>query len=386
MTRPGGLAKRLLITQVGVIAISAIAMIVVGILITPSLFTHHLSMAGEPDPLVQEHALQALASTVAVAGSVALVVALAAAAISSWFLVIRIARPLDQLAAAAQEIEAGTFPARVSTTTSQDEVAVLVTAFNDMAGQLERTEAFRLRLLSDLSHELRTPLATLEAYIDGFEDLVLAVDAENLAVMRGQVMRMRRLAGDLGVITAAGEHALDLVLARRDVAGLLSAACASASPRYDAKGIRLNFTVPVIPLYVDCDEERMQQVLANLLENSLRHTPAGGQVTLSARRDHDVVLIEVQDSGEGIPPDKLEAVFERFTRLDESRATSDGSGSGLGLTIARDIIRGHSGELTAQSTGSGQGTTMTVRLPAAVNPSGARASGSSEARAGDASQ
>lgn len=370
MTHIGGLAKRLLVAQIGVIAIAAMALIVVGFLITPSLFRHHLGMAGESDPLVQQHALEALAATVAVAGSVAIAVALVAAAVTSWFLVLRIARPLDQLAVAAQDIEAGRFPERVTAAETQDEVSILVAAFNDMAGQLERTETFRLRLLADLSHELRTPLATLEAYIDGIDDSVLNTDPETLATMRNQVERMRRLAGDLGVITAAGEHALGLEISVRDASDLMQAARASAAPRYDAKGVDLNVTDPNLPVFVHCDAERMQQVLSNLLENSLRHTPPGGSVTLTARLDHAQVLITVQDSGEGIPTDKLEVVFERFIRLDESRMASDGSGSGLGLTIARDIVRGHGGELSAASAGVGSGTTMTIRMPAAIKPSG----------------
>lgn len=365
MTRPGGLARSLLVAQVAVILVGAVTLTVVAVLITPSLFTHHLEMAGETEPIVQHHALQALASTVGVAGSVAVAAALIAASVASWFLVTRIARPLDALATAAQAIQRGEFPPPVPATTAQDEVAQLVTSFNEMAGRLEQTEASRLRLLADLSHELRTPLATLEAYIDGIEDGVLDASPESMATMRAQVARMRRLTGDLRVLTAADEHALDLHRKPVDARTLLVAAAASAMPGYEAKGVSLEIAPDTSPSTALCDEARIQQVLANLLENSLRHTPSGGRVRLSSRRDRSSVLLEVQDTGDGIPPDRLQAVFERFTRLDPARHAADGSGSGLGLSIAREIVRGHGGELIAMSEGPGRGTTMSVRLPAA---------------------
>lgn len=363
MKMPGGLARTLLGAQIAVIVVAAVTLAGVAALITPSLFTHHLELAGETDDAVQHHALQALASTVAVAGALAVAAALLAASVTSWILVSRIARPLDDLASAAQAIQRGQFPPPVTPGTTQGEVAQVVTSFNEMASRLEQTDASRLRLLADLSHELRTPLATLEAYIDGIEDGVVAESPDTFTTMRAQVARMRRLTSDLAVVTAAGEHALDLHPEPINVQELLDAARASAAPRYEGKGVHLTVATPAPSFIVTCDEARMQQVLANLLENSLRHTPAGGTVTLTARSDGTSGVIEVGDTGEGIPADGLQVIFERFTRLDPSRTSTDGSGSGLGLSIARDIIRGHGGELTATSDGIGRGTTMLIRLP-----------------------
>jgi two-component system sensor histidine kinase BaeS len=363
LRRPGSLARTLLLSQLAVILVGAVTLTAVAFLITPALFTYHLELAGETDHIVQHHALQALASTVAVAGAGSVTAAIIAAALASWFLVLRITRPIDDLSSAAEAIQRGEFPAPVSCATSQDEIAQLVTSFNEMVDRLERTEESRLRLLADLSHELRTPLATLEAYIDGLEDAVLEPTADSLDTMRSQVARMRRLTGDLAIITAAGEHALDLQLAPVPCDQLLEVARAAVAPRFEAKGVTLAVSVPVPSYPVLCDEARIQQVLANLLENSLRHTPAGGNVLLSAHAERNAVVIEVRDSGEGIQTDKLHVVFERFVRLDPSRSTQDGSGSGLGLAIAREIVRGHGGEITAESAGRGSGTTMQIHLP-----------------------
>ena len=363
MRRPGGLARTLLLAQLAVIVVGAITLVVVALLITPGLFTHHLDMAGESDPVVQDHALQALTSTVAVAGAGAVAAAILAASLTSWFLVLRIARPIDDLASAAQAIQRGQFPEPVSSATSQDEVAQLVTSFNEMVDRLEHTEESRIRLLADLSHELRTPLATLEAYVDGLEDGILQASAANLDTMRAQVARMRRLTGDLAVITAAGEHALKLQLTPVDVHRMLVVARAAAAPSFDAKGVSLTLQPQVASLTVRCDDARMQQVLANLLENSLRYSSPQSSVVLSARAERETALIEVRDSGDGIPPDKLQLVFERFARLDPSRTNQDGSGSGLGLAIAREIVREHGGDITAHSAGLGHGTTIRIRLP-----------------------
>lgn len=363
MRRPGRLARTLLATQVVVIAVAALTLVVVAVVVTPGLFTHHLEIAGETDEMVQHHALEALASTVAIAGAGAIAAALVAAALVSWFLVGRIARPVDDLAVAAQAIQRGDFPSRVDPGASRDEIAQLVDSFNAMVARLEKTEESRRLLLADLSHELRTPLATLEAYIDGIEDGVLDACVANLSTMRSQVDRMRRLTGDLRLTVEAGGHVLDLHLAQVDVANLLNAARAAAWPRYEAKGVNLTVARLPNPFVLQCDEPRMQQVLANLLENSLRHTPSGGGVTISGHRDREWVVLVISDTGDGLPPEALEIIFERLFRLDPSRTHSDGGGSGLGLSIARDIVRGHGGEITAQSAGVGQGTSMIIRLP-----------------------
>ena len=182
--------------------------------------------------------------------------------------------------------------------------------------------------------------------------------------MRAQVERLRRLAGDLRDSAAAEEHALHLSRQTLDLRDEVASAATAARPRFAAKGVELAVTIGDTPAPVVADPVRMQQVLANLLDNALRHTPSGGRVALSARSDRDGdMLVEVADNGEGIPVEQLAAVFDRFHRVDKARTTADGAGSGLGLTIVRGVIEAHGGSVEAASDGPGTGARFTVRLP-----------------------
>jgi two-component system, OmpR family, sensor histidine kinase BaeS len=332
-------------------------------LVAPGLFHRHLAASGEDSALVRHHAEQAFVSSFVISLTLASVAALAAAGLVSWFLVRRVAHPVEELAQAADAVAAGNYRVEVPTADFSTELRRLSDAFAHMAGRLADTDAARSRLLSDLAHELRTPLATLEAFIDGIEDGVVPDNPASRATMRAQVARLRRLATDVRETAAAEEHALGLVLARCDAAAIADAAVAGAVPRYQAKSVDLDLVRPAVLPPVQADHERLQQVLANLLDNALRHTPGGGHVELAVICDSGQVQFRVRDDGEGLPPDQLEAVFQRFHRADPARARSDGGGSGLGLTIARAIVADHAGSLTAYSAGLGQGATFTVTLP-----------------------
>jgi signal transduction histidine kinase len=276
-----------------------------------------------------------------------------------------VSRPVEELAQSAESVAAGRYDVSVPDASFSSELHQLSDSFTDMAHRLAETEATRTRLLADLAHELRTPLATLEAYIDGMEDDVLAHDAAAYSTMRLQVDRLRRLATDLRESSAAEEHALGIVLERIDTRDVARAAAAAASPRFIAKGVALELVDAQEPCWILGDSVRLQQVLANLLDNALRHTPSGGRVRMVVVAAAATVRIQVSDTGEGIPPDQLNAVFERFHRVDASRVSSDGGGSGLGLTIARAIVNDHGGTLEATSEGSGRGATFAVTVPSA---------------------
>lgn len=367
----GGIAVRLLLGQLVVLVVAAATMLITVALIAPGLFQYHLEQAGETSPLVQQHAQEAFEITFGVATAVAGTVALATAGALFWLLARRVSQPVEELAQAAQSIAAGDFGAAMPSGGYGRELTALADAFHDMADRLAATEEVRTRLLSDLGHELRTPLATLEAYVDGIEDGIVPASADSYAAMRAQIDRLRRLAGDLKVAAAAQEHALALLVRAAPVAALLAAACEAAAPRYAAKGVQLDCAGGCPGVAVLADTDRIAQVLSNVLDNALRHTPAGGRVGMACSRAGDRVEITVTDSGEGIPADQLDAVFERFHRVDGARS-SDAGGSGLGLTIARAIAEAHGGSLTAASPGPGLGTTLTLRLPVAAGRPAAR--------------
>ena len=364
MARPAGLASRLMTAQVLVIGVGAVTLVVTAVLVAPGLFHVHLARTGEDSPAVRHHAEQAFVSSFAIALALATLAALAAAGLVSWFLVRRIADPVVQLADTADAVAAGQYSVTVPEAGFASELTRLAVAFEQMARRLAQTDASRARLMADLAHEVRTPLATLEAYIDGMEDHVVPASAESWATMRGQVTRLRRLATDLREAAAAEEHALGLLLAPTDAGEVAVAAVAAAGPRYQAKGVHLELRSQPDPLPVLADSERLQQVLANLLDNALRHTTPGGQVSVAAARSGERVRLVVADDGDGIPADQLDAVFERFHRADPARTAGDG-GSGLGLTIARAIVTDHGGTIQAASDGRGCGSTFTIDLPAA---------------------
>lgn len=367
MKRPPSLAARLFTAQLLVVGITFVALVVTVVLIAPGLFMYHLQMTGEDSPVVQLHAQEAFEASVGLALLAAALVAIAAAVLLSWFLTRRVSQPITALAAAAESVAHGNYDVDVPDTGFGTELHTLSRSFRDMAGHLATTDRARARLLSDLSHEIRTPLATLEAHIEGLEDGVIPATTPTFEVMRGQVHRLRRLASDVRLVAQAQEHALDLQPRRVGVRDLVDAACTLYEPRYRDKGVRLRNACDRPDDIVDVDPDRMQQVLGNLLDNALRHTPTGGNVQIACRRAGATIEITVADSGEGIPAPALETIFERFQRLDGARR-ADSAGSGLGLTIARAIVQNHGGDLSAHSAGPDQGATFVLRLPGAPAP------------------
>lgn len=297
---------------------------------------------------------------------VAAAASVAAAAIVSWILARRIARPIEALADAVDAVAAGTYSVKVPDATFSVELQRLSDAFTRMSARLSDTEASRIRLLSDLAHEIRTPLATLEAYIDGLEDGVVDPDAASWSTMRDQVSRLRRLTADLRETAAAEEHALNLTLEDTDLADIVVSAVEAVVPRSRVKGIEITAIGADRAVLVRADADRLKQVLANLLDNALRHTHEGGHVAVALAVESGSAVIHVSDDGDGIPADQLEVVFARFHRVDSSRRSGDGSGSGLGLTIARAIVSDHGGTIIAESYGSGLGARFTIRLPLAA--------------------
>jgi two-component system sensor histidine kinase BaeS len=348
------LATRLMVAQTIVVGIGAVTLVVTATLVAPGLFHEHLTHVGVDSPLVQAHAEEAFATSFAISVAVAALTALVAAGLASWFLVRRVSRPVEELAVAARSVAAAEF---------SSELNQLSESFSDMARRLAATEQTRGRMLADLAHELRTPLATLEAYIDGMEDDVLPHDAASWTTMRDQVDRLRRLSGDLRESAAAEEHALGIVLAPLDARDIARASVTAAAPRYQSKGVGLEYAASSSGCRIRGDGVRLQQVLANLLDNALRYCDAEDSVDVVVDEIGQKVRIRVIDTGEGIAADQVGRIFDRLHRADPSRVSADGSGSGLGLTIARAIVTEHGGTLTATSDGPGQGATFTMTLP-----------------------
>lgn len=362
--RRHGLASRLMLAQVLVLVASILTAGLVALFVGPSLFHQHLLEAGHTansPELVHIETAYRDASVVSL--GVALVVALAFAAVVTWYVTRRMQTPLAELTHAATELSRGHLGIRVAASGSGAEFDTLGNAFNLMASQLEQTEDTRRRLLSDLAHELRTPIATLKLYTEGLHDGVTVWNEDTERVMIEQTDRLARLTEDIDDVSRAEEGRIALERSTTPVGDLIWSASQAKRDAFRRRGVHLVAEPDTAAgLAVDVDRRRLGQVLDNLLSNALRHTPEGGSVRLHARRAGDEVEILVTDTGEGISPEQLPHVFERFFRGDFAR-DRDRSGSGIGLTISRAIVDAHGGGVTASSEGSGRGATFTVALP-----------------------
>ena len=357
-------ATRLLLAQTLVLGAGALTTWLVASAVGPSIFHDHLEQAGVAHSQEEtRHVEEAFASALLVSISVALVAAVAAALAVSWYFSRRIQRSIGHVAEASSQIAAGRYDTHVDDPGLGTEFATLAGSYNRLADRLEAIEATRRQMLADLAHEMRTPLATIDAHLEALEDGVRHLDSDTVTILRSSTQRLRRLAEDIGAVSHAEEGNLRLDRRPVDAATLVATAADAARDRSESRGVRLD--VDLQPSgRVDVDPDRIGQVLGNLIDNALRHTPEGGRVTVSCRRVEHWVEYDVTDTGEGIAAEHLLHVFDRFYRVDTARDRHRG-GSGIGLAIAKALIEAHGGGVFASSAGPGQGSTFTVRLPSA---------------------
>jgi two-component system OmpR family sensor kinase/two-component system sensor histidine kinase BaeS len=238
-----------------------------------------------------------------------------------------------------------------------------------MTGQLEQAEIVRRNLVADAAHELRTPLSVLQGNLRAILDDVYTLDKSEIARLYDQTRLLGRLVDDLRELAQAETGQLQLNLAPIDLAKLVQDTAATFGPVAEAAEITLSVESPDRLASVQADAARMGQVLHNLLDNALRHTPAGGTITLRAgceehpQNEGAYCWLAVQDTGDGISAEDLPHVFDRFYKADRARSRATG-GAGLGLAIVRAIVEAHGGQISVASDGvPGQGSTFTVRLP-----------------------
>ena len=352
---------RLLVAQALVLVAGALTTWLVASLVGPTIFTNHLREAGDNHTTEEtSHLQEAFASALLVSISLALLAAVFAALAVSWYFSRRVQRSINSVAEAASQIATGHYGARASDPGLGEEFTTLALSYNRLAANLETTEATRRRMLGDLAHEMRTPLATIDAHLEAVEDGIRTLDEETLDVVRSSTARLRRLAEDMAALSRA-EEGLHLTPKLTDAVELATTAAETARDRFVAAEVHLHTEVSEAGK-VRVDADRMGQVLGNLLDNALRHTPVGGDVTLTCRRIAGWVEYRVIDTGDGVAPEHLPHLFDRFYRADTGRDRRRG-GSGLGLAIARALVEAHGGGISVTSAGVGQGSTFTVRLP-----------------------
>lgn len=270
------------------------------------------------------------------------------------------ARPLGRLAATARRLGKRDFSARAEVKGS-DEMRAVARAFNDMAHDLEQAETVRRNLVADVAHELRTPLTVLQANLQALSDGVYALTKDEVERLLHQTQLLTHLVDELRELSLAEARQLRLQVQPTDLAELVAHTAGIFQPTADQQGVTLVVDAPQA-VVIDADGGRLQQVMNNLMHNALRHTPAGGCITLAAHLDATGAHLTVSDTGSGIAPEHLPHIFDRFYRADRSRSRETG-GTGLGLAIAKAIVELHGGSISAQSSGvAGEGATFHIRL------------------------
>lgn len=360
-----GVRRRLLLAQTLVLIASGVTTWVVALVVGPPLFRDHLFQAGVPhDSNEQFHAEQAYQHATALSIAVAITVAALTAFVVTAYLSRRLQRSVAEVSAAASAVAEGHYAIRVASPQLGDEFDGLAMAFNRMAERLQTVESTRRQLFSDLAHEIRTPVSVLEAYLEAVEDGVKTLDPRTIAMLREQTGRLVRFAADAAALARAEEAHAAIAPQWVDPGQLAATAGAAVADRYSAKGVALDIRVWVSG-GLWADGHRLAQVLGNLLDNALRHTPAGGHVTLTAagNGDGNELSFAVADDGDGIAAEHLPHVFERFYRADSARDRGRG-GSGIGLAIAKALVEAHGGHIEVASRGLGHGAIFTVTVPA----------------------
>lgn len=358
-------AAQIIVIIVGVIVLAWVANAIAARTFLTDLQPLLAMLLDDTTPIdAQQISTELLASFRHTVGQALLVAALAATVaglLTSLLLMREILRPLHQIARSSQRIAAGHYDERVATPSS-DELAAVADNFNLMAAALEQVEQQRIALIGNVAHELRTPLAGLEGYLEGLVDGVFPSEPETLSSMQREVRRLHRLVDDLQALSRVEAGQVSLHMSRFDLLPLVQRIVTQLQPQASAQNIDLQMTDPDQPLLVHADPDRAAQVLLNLIGNAIRYTPEGGSITVRLATADSMALVEVVDTGIGIPSEALPYIFERFYRVDRSRARSSG-GSGIGLTIARHLAWAMGGELTAASAGLGQGSTFHFTLP-----------------------
>ena len=366
--------SKLLATYLLVILIAfGILAIVVDLAIPPALNRHmgnsDMGMGmqmGEgmgPDSNVVQNTRAAVNEALLWAAGVAVIVALG---LSIW-MTRQVVSPVREMMLASREIAEGRYENRVSVAgdvNGADELTQLALSFNQMAAQLEQTENMRRELVAYVSHELRTPLTAIKGYSEGLMDHMLPANEETFEQIHKEADRMQRLVSDLQELSRIESEGFSIQAIPLHLSGLETAARKLLGKQFDEKGVSLEFEIsPKIP-NVLADEDRLEQVLVNLLVNALQYSLAGGHVLVAASRANDEVRIDVSDTGAGIAPEHLPRVFDRFYRADKSRSRA-GGGSGIGLTIAKHLVEAHNGRIWVVSKGLGKGSTFSFTLPIA---------------------
>ena len=294
--------------------------------------------------------------------------AFAAGGIASFLLSRRLMAPVKSMMQASQRIAEGDYSKRVPTSSglsasNQDELDQLAHSFNRMAEKLEQIELMRRQLIADVSHELRTPLTAIKGSMEGLIDGVLPADHSTYQSVYREADRLQRLVEDLQELSRVESGGIELTLKPVNLRALIKNALQRMRPTFDEKKVKLESNLQEKLPRVKADENRLLQVIINLLSNALQFTPKKGSVKVTAAKIKNDLVVSISDNGIGIKPQDMEHIFERFYRADKSRSRQEGGGSGIGLTIAQSLVRAHGGRIWVESKGESKGSVFNFSLP-----------------------
>lgn len=301
--------------------------------------------------------VSAIFHSLLLAGGLALILGI----LLSYWTSRRLVSPLQRLTQAVYRVGEGNLDERVPSTT-QDEVGQLARAFNAMADNLKKQEHMRKQFTADIAHELRTPLTSIRSYIEAFQDGVLPPSTENLAIINEEIERLVTLSSDLKDLNVAEIGELKPVFHTIDLGDLINKVVSKLYSLVQEKNITLRWQKPQRSITLQGDERLLTRLFYNLIHNAYKYTECDGQIDILIESRANDVLIQIRDSGVGIPEEDLPYIFERFYRADKSRARETG-GTGIGLALVQQITQLHKGMIEVEST-PGLGSHFTVILPA----------------------
>lgn len=279
-----------------------------------------------------------------------------------FLLMRRMVNPLSEVIAAAESVSAGNFKTRIKIRKSQDDMGTLVQHFNHMTETLERNDVERKALLADIAHELRTPLSVLRGRLEGIMDGVYPPNEANIAQALEETYMLERLVEDLRLLTMAESRQLHFEFKETNLVELLKKSITLFTPQAKAKMTEIELHSDQEVILASVDPQRIEQVIANLVGNSLRYAPANSKILLSIEKNTSELTLKVADSGPGVPEAELPFIFDRFWRGEKSRARVSG-GAGLGLAICKQLVEAQGGTISAQNRAQG-GLEVTIHLPA----------------------
>ena len=339
--RTGGIAARIAAAALVVaglaIAILAVGVVVIGGRSFADLMTRHGESADSSQAMFADTVVWVVLATT--------VIAIVAAMVLAGMLAARLARPLQEIGAAARQIADGDYGARIPRR-GPDEIVSLSDSFNQMAASLEEQERMRREFIANAAHELRTPLTNLQGYLEALRDGVIEPDRATFESLWDEAERLVRLSHSLDTL-AAGDAGAAANVVDLDLVAAIRAAVELARPAATAAGLVVETELPPT-LDASGDPDQLAQVIGNLLQNAIRYSSRGGRISVRAERRPGDVLVSVTNTGEDIPAADLPHIFERFYRVEKSRDRAHG-GAGIGLAIVRQLVEAAGGSVGVDS-------------------------------------